>query len=153
MITQLVSAFPGTGKSYFFNNTYLKVLDSDSSKFDKSNFPDNYIEHIKNNIGSYDIILISSHKEVRDALVKNKIDFTLVFPHKELKDEYIKRYRDRGNDEKFIELVEKNWDMWFDELYYQQRCSGIMLGSNEFISDLFNEKASKIEIKKLNLIR
>jgi len=37
--TILISAFPGTGKSYFYKNTKLKVLDSDSSKFDKSKFP------------------------------------------------------------------------------------------------------------------
>ncbi len=41
--TKLVSAFPGCGKSYFFkNNKELNTLDSDSSGFDKRNFPDNY---------------------------------------------------------------------------------------------------------------
>jgi hypothetical protein len=42
--TILISAFPGTGKSFLFNNTKLKILDSDSSKFDKSKFPENYID-------------------------------------------------------------------------------------------------------------
>ena len=66
----LVSAFPGMGKSYAFNELKdkIKVLDSDSSKFDKSDFPSNYIEHIKNNIKDNDIIFISSHKEMKNAL-------------------------------------------------------------------------------------
>ena len=64
--TLVVSAFPGCGKSHLFRNKgEKKILDSDSSTFDKSQFPQNYIEHIKFNIGEVDIILVSSHKEVR----------------------------------------------------------------------------------------
>jgi hypothetical protein len=52
------------------------ATDSDSSKFDKANFPDNYIEHIKQKISEgYARIFISSHKEVREALVKNGLEF------------------------------------------------------------------------------
>ena len=79
----LISAFPGMGKSYAYNELKdkIRVLDSDSSKFDKSDFPRNYIEHIKNNIQNQDIIFISSHKEVRDALEDENINFDL-FYHK-----------------------------------------------------------------------
>ena len=67
--TLVVSAFPGCGKSHLFRNKGdKKILDSDSSTFDKSQFPENYINHIKSNIGDVDMILVSSHKEVRDAL-------------------------------------------------------------------------------------
>src|SRR5574343_786468 len=88
--TLIVSAFPGTGKSHLFNNTKLNILDSDSSKFDKSKFPENYIKHIKENIEKVDVILVYSHKEVRNALVKNNIKFLLVYPNKSLKSEYVK---------------------------------------------------------------
>lgn len=65
--TLVISAFPGCGKSHFFReNKDKEVLDSDSSKFDKTHFPQNYIEHIKSNLGKVDIIMVSSHKEVRD---------------------------------------------------------------------------------------
>lgn len=50
----LVAGFPGTGKSYYcYNGDWSHYMpskfatDSDSSKFDKSNFPQNYINHIK----------------------------------------------------------------------------------------------------------
>ena len=104
MRTIIVSGFPGIGKSYFYRNTSLRVLDSDSSKFDKKDFPRNYIEHIKNNIGKVDIILVSSHKEVRDALVKESIPFTLVYPERLCESGYIDRYIQRGSPKAFIDL-------------------------------------------------
>jgi coenzyme F420-reducing hydrogenase alpha subunit len=135
--TVLISAFPGTGKSHFFKNSKNLVLDSDSSKFDKKYFPNNYIDHIKNNIYKVDYILISSHKDVREALVKNKLDFILVYPRKELKDEYLERYKKRGSNENFINLLDKNWNEWIDQLENQSCKSKIVLNSNEYISDYF----------------
>ena len=47
---QVISGFPGVGKT----NAYeilkargVKVLDSDSSTFDKTHFPENYLDHIE----------------------------------------------------------------------------------------------------------
>jgi hypothetical protein len=135
--TLVVSAFPGCGKSHLFRNKgEKKILDSDSSTFDKSQFPQNYIEHIKFNIGEVDIILVSSHKEVRDALVNEGIDFTLVYPRKDIKDEYIQRYIDRGNDGKFVELLKQNWDNWTDELENQEGCEKIELESGQYLSNV-----------------
>lgn len=132
----LISAFPGTGKSYLFKNSKnLKVLDSDSSKFDKKDFPENYIKHIKNNMNEADIICISSHKEVREALVDNNLDFVLIYPEKNLKEEYIKRYKDRGSDENFIKLLDTNWDNWLKELDDQEGCDKIRLSKGEFLID------------------
>jgi hypothetical protein len=135
--TLVVSAFPGCGKSHLFRNKgEKKILDSDSSTFDKSHFPQNYIEHIKSNIGEVDIILVSSHKEVRDALVNESINFTLVYPRKDIKDEYIQRYIDRGNDGKFVELLKQNWDNWTDELENQEGCEKIELESGQYLSNV-----------------
>jgi hypothetical protein len=135
--TLVVSAFPGCGKSHLFRNKgEKKILDSDSSTFDKSQFPQNYIEHIKSNIGKVDIILVSSHKEVRDALVSESINFTLVYPSKDIKDEYIQRYIDRGNDGKFVELLKQNWDNWTDELENQEGCEKIKLESGQYLSNV-----------------
>ena len=135
--TLVVSAFPGCGKSHLFRNKgEKKILDSDSSTFDKSQFPQNYIEHIKSNIGEVDIILVSSHKEVRDALVNESINFTLVYPRKDMKDEYIQRYIDRGNDGKFVELLKQNWNNWTDELENQEGCEKIELESGQYLSNV-----------------
>jgi hypothetical protein len=131
MRTKIISAFPGVGKTYYHNKHKDTTLDSDSSNFSwikdengnntkvrNPEFPQNYINHIKENIGKYEYIFVSSHKEVRDALLDNCLFFYLVYPDSLRKDEFIERYRKRGNDENFINLIEKNWDIWLRDMYW-----------------------------------
>jgi hypothetical protein len=140
--TMLVSAFPGAGKTYYTNSesSYMPqgfAADSDSSKFDKSKFPENYIEHIKQKITEgYARVFISSHKEVREALVLNNLPFVLVYPSKELKQEYINRYYERGSSLEFIRLISNNWDNWIDECKSQKGCFHIELKKGQFISNV-----------------
>lgn len=145
--TQIVSAFPATGKSYFTKNTSKNVLDSDSSNFSwtineddtkirNPNFPNNYIQHIKENIGKVDIIFVSSHKEVREALVENNIEFTLVFPNNRTKTEYLKRYKDRGNDKNFINFIKNNWNGFIQDLLCQKSCWKLILEKGQYISNI-----------------
>ena len=135
--TRLISAFPGCGKSHLFRNNETKtILDSDSSKFNKDHFPGNYMEHIKTNMGKADIICISSHDTVRDALNENKLPFTLVYPDRSLKEEYIQRYKDRGNEEGFVKLLEANWDDWMDGLENQKGCDHIKIQTGQYLSDV-----------------
>lgn len=128
----IISAYPGCGKSYTTN--YLKehrpdliVLDSDSSYFswiwesgvktDKRNpeFPNNYIQHIKDNMNTANIIFVSSHKNVREALKDAGIRFMLVYPDKSMKEEFMQRYKNRGSSEEFIKFQSDNWDKFIDE--------------------------------------
>jgi len=131
MKTKIISAFPGTGKSYYHNKYSDTTLDSDSSNFSwvkdengnntkerNPEFPQNYINHIKENIGKYKYIFVSSHKEVRDALLDNCLFFYVVYPNERRKDEFLERYRSRGNDEKFIQLISDNWEKWINEIYW-----------------------------------
>lgn len=135
--SELIAAFPGTGKTHYCNSDYMPqnfAIDSDSSRFEKSAFPQNYIEHIKENIGVVCKIFISSHKEVRESLVANNLPFTLVYPQEDLKDEYLKRYKERGSSEAFIALIDKNWSNWLGELREQKGCKHIELKSGEYLS-------------------
>lgn len=140
--TKIYSAFPGTGKSSycrkFLHNSDKIVLDSDSSKFNKSDFPNNYINHIKNNINKVHIIFVSSHIVVREALEENKLQFTLIYPNMTLKNEYLERYRNRGNSSLFIKLIDENWDRWIYSCYWQNplSCKHIVLPSMTFIDDV-----------------
>ncbi len=137
MRTKIISAFPGTGKSYYHKLHPDTTLDSDSSNFSwvkdengnntkerNPNFPQNYIEHIKANIGKYEYIFVSSHKEVRESLLNNCLFFFLVYPDRGRKEEFIQRYKDRGNNESFIQLVDSKWDEWIDELDYYRFVHG-----------------------------
>lgn len=150
--TKLISAFPGTGKSHYYrNNSDGKIiLDSDSSLFSwardslynkirNPRFPENYINHIKENLGKADIIFISSHKEVRDALVKENLDFYLIYPERGNKQEYVERYIQRASSAPFIGLLQREWDNWITELEEQNNCTHIELKSNEYITDILTK--------------
>lgn len=134
----ILSGFPGVGKTHFFKDeiTLSKriVMDSDSSKFDKKYFPSNYIQHIKDHMNRADIICVSSHKDVRDALVANKMSFFLIYPDKSLKEEYLDRYRKRESNKNFIQLLSDNWNTWIDELREQKQCVHVVLKSDEFLT-------------------
>ena len=144
--TKIISAFPACGKTYVFENFKGKViLDSDSSKFSwvivgnqkvrHPDFPQNYIDHIKENIGKADYIFVSTHDNVRRALEKAGIDFYLVYPDRSLKEEWIGRCFLRGSGEKFCQLIADNWDNWIDGLEEDSKKHKFMkLLNNEYLS-------------------
>lgn len=150
--TKIISAFPGCGKTYCFNkykDSDIKILDSDSSEFswikdDKGNntkernpeFPENYINHIKANIGKVDIIFVSSHDVVRRALKDNDLNYYMIYPDINCKEEYITRYRNRGNDEKFISFIDKNFNSFIEDISKEEFPHKITLLSNETIDDV-----------------
>lgn len=148
--TKIISAFPGTGKSFLhINFKNLKIKDSDSTNFKwiyqnnnkivNPDFPNNYIKHIKENIGICDYILVSSHAEVRKILVENNLFFTLVVPHQYCKKEYLTRYKTRGSSEDFIKLIEKNWDEWILDCLEQEGCDLFLLDSGEYLSNVYQK--------------
>lgn len=148
---KVISGFPGIGKTFYKENSELNVLDSDSSKFSwiekgvrNPEFPKNYIDHIKSNMYKVDMILVSTHKVVRDALVDNNIKFLLVYPEIELKEEYLERFRNRGSDDSFIKLFENNWDTFIQEMENQEGCVATKLKSGMFLTNIFNHTTKYI---------
>ena len=137
--TLVVSGFPGIGKSecvrLFRNeekiNDTINLYDSDSSEYSwiinengekvrNPEFPKNYmkriidISHIDDK--KLNIVFVSTHKEVLDALIENEIPFLCVYPSKELKDVFMKRYKNRGSDESFINLMDKKFNSFVEDL-------------------------------------
>lgn len=112
MSSIIISGFPGLGKSVLYKENKVNYSDSDSSKFSKKNFPENYIQHIKKVINKKHLIFISSHIAVREALVKEKIPFIYVIPTIDRKAEFLNNYRERGNTQEFIDNVDSNWERW-----------------------------------------
>ncbi len=107
---------------------YIEKIRHDKIKVRNPEFPNNYIQHIKDNIGKVDYIFVSSHKEVRDALIENNIWFTLVYPARHAKAEWVGRCFLRGSGEKFCQLIADNWDKWIDEIEEVKRCNKRILG-------------------------
>lgn len=144
MQTRIISAFPGTGKTYYHKLHPETTLDSDSSSFSWSyridgskyrnpEFPQNYIDHIKSNIGKYEFIFVSSHAEVRKALHENCLFFYLFFPERSRKAEFLQRYIDRGSHKEFVNLLDRMWDEWIDSCakdYDTNMCSLLMGAEN-----------------------
>lgn len=143
MKTKVISAFPACGKSFLFSKSNLTVLDSDSSLFSwisegvrHPEFPQNYIKHIQENIGKADYILVSSHDIVRNALEENNINYTLVYPSKESKREYLSRYKNRGNDERFINFINSNWEKFIDDIEKETFPTLIKLSEGQYLSNV-----------------
>lgn len=158
--TKVISAYPCCGKTYakqyvkelFRGMDYIpKIADSDSSKFSwiekedgtkerNPDFPNNYIQHIKDNIGKVDYIFVSSHKIVREALSKNNIKFTMVVPEKNLLTNWMINMYDRGNDDDFINTQIDNWDKWLNEIDEEKNTYSkiIKLKAHEYLSDVLD---------------
>lgn len=164
MNTKIYSVFPACGKTWLYEHQEdygLKILDSDSSKFSwiytnkdeygddirgfrrirNSDFPNNYIKHIKENIGKYDYIFVSSHASVRKALDKEGIDFTIVYPEQSCKAEWVGRcfIRDKNGESGCNpEAMYENWEQWILEcvetgIIHEE----IVLRPREHLSDYF----------------
>lgn len=120
-----------------------KILDSDSSLFswiydengnktDKRNpeFPHNYIRHIKEHMDKEDIIFVSSHKIVREALKEENIPYYLIYPRKDMKREWMRRFKERGNNEAFIKFQDEHWDEFIDDMESETYPTKIVLNSH-----------------------
>ena len=162
MKTKIYSVFPACGKTWLYEhqeNYGLKILDSDSSKFNwiyvddgnngwmkerNPDFPANYIKHIKDSLGKCDCIFVSSHASVIEALDKEGIDFTIVYPESSCKAEWIGRcfIRDKNGETGCgAEAMYNNWDQWISECFETGiNHKEIVLKSQEHLSDYFSRK-------------
>lgn len=158
MDTKIYSIFPACGKTWLCEHQEdydLKILDSDSSKFSwirvngvrerNPDFPANYIKHIKENIGKYDCIFVSSHASVREALDAEGIDFTIVYPEQSCKAEWIGRCYIREMNEEdgcSTAVMYDNFDDWVLECFQTGiNHNEVVLGSREYLSDYFAWRA------------
>lgn len=177
----VVSATPGTGKStitknaeqyglkhchvHYDNHTreyeltvpagpLVPVFDSDSSVFDKSEFPGNYIKHIKEVLSKYPdvVIFVSSHEEVRKAMAEADIKYVLAYPERELKGDYLERYKERGSPEKFIALMDEKWNDFIDSVQADENAERhLVLSEGEFLVDVLKSELGEVTAKVDNV--
>lgn len=123
--TTIVSGFPGIGKSWLAQLYPKAVRDLESSDFhwfkDPINdhqspnpqWPHNYMETIKalDKSGMYRVVMVSSHASIRKYMADEKIRYTNICPQDtpEMKTIFMKRYRDRGSSEEFIQNMDEHW--------------------------------------------
>lgn len=145
----VICGFPGVGKSTYASNK-CNVDDAESSAFShvfdpdhpetrerNSEFPQNYISHIRRMAGThgYEYVLVSSHKEVRQALRSAGVPYIVVVPKMELKDEYLKRYIKRGSPQPFVDLLYSKWREFLAEIE-DEDAPIVHLDAGEYLADV-----------------
>lgn len=131
----VIAAFPGTGKTYLCANSRRCLVEKECWKFEKTAFPENYVNEIKYSIGGADAVFISTNKQALDMLIVDGISVTLVYPAKELKNEYMKRYMKRGSRPDFIDTMDTYWGWWIEELNKRNDCNKHILQTGQFIEN------------------
>lgn len=154
--TVVISAFPCCGKTYAYKHQdEFSVLDIDSADFSECceynpvvsdrvesypnpEFPKNYIKCIKDNIGKVDVIFVSSHLVVREALEEAGIRFCTVYPKESMLNEWVGRMYRRGSSKEFIKFQIDHWDEFMKNLINEPTGFGVnRLGNNEYIDLTF----------------
>lgn len=151
---KIISAFPGIGKTTLVQ-TNKNCIDLESSDYkwldiDKTlpieerkgtaktinpDFPANYIKKIYELTSMGFNVLISSHKEVREALQAQGIKYTIVLPSLDMKEEMINRYLSRGNQKNFVNLLKSNYEKFVEDLAMDPN-EKIVLKHGQYLSDV-----------------
>lgn len=122
---RVFAGFPGVGKSYVTNLWPDECSDSDSSAFSWApgkqgqerhpEWPQNYIDHIKQMLEANEIVFVSTHAEVLEALAEAGIAWQLLVPSHNCKEEYLERYAERGSPQSFIDLLSTKWGAFIEQ--------------------------------------
>lgn len=125
----IICGFAGIGKSYIAKHKE-GVIDLESTPFKKNwdLYTDVAIHMAKNGYTP----MLSCHKELRDILKEKGADYVVVIPKKEHKQNYIQRYKERGNDENFINLFEQNFEKFIEEIYNTEKPESIIELQKEY---------------------
>ncbi len=120
---QIICGFAGIGKSYVAKKL-INWVDLESTPFNKD--WDTYVRVAKHMSDNGYNVMLSCHKELRQRLIDNDIEFLTVFPVSTIKGTaidsksvYLERYRDRGNTQQFIDLMSNNWGEFQTKLDYE----------------------------------
>jgi len=108
----IICGFPGTGKSMMAK--FSRWVDLESTPFKKNWLL--YAEVAKHMSDSGYTVMISTHKELLDALEQIEASYTVVIPPVTDKSTYLRRYDMRGNSYEFIRLLDENWERWISAI-------------------------------------
>jgi adenylate kinase family enzyme len=156
----IISGFAGIGKSTLAQKEPEYCVDLESSDFkwvipqeqlemsveerkglpkeQNPLWPENYITVMTRLNKEGKMVFISMDLQVRQLLQERGIDFVLAYPSKDSKETFVQRMRNRGNNEGFVTLIEKNFEQWIDDLEKQPQ-KKIRLTDNQYLSDVFRK--------------
>lgn len=168
----IIAGFAGIGKTYL-GKKYSNVKDMESSiyKYDYSkiknpdyeklkgdrtripnkNFPQNYINGIKQAQKDYDIITIWFHDDMFKLYNENNINFCVCYPTKAaFKKYYIQRYKARGNSQIWIDGA-VNYYNRIIPIIRKTKIKRIILHNSETLEDWLKAHNYELKIKIANL--
>jgi hypothetical protein len=93
----------------------------------------------------YEYIFVSTHEEVREALLDNCIFFYVIYPDCVDKEKYIERFKKRGNTTDFVKLLDEKWDEWLLALHRQQYSTT----GCEFCEMKYSESTIEVELQMM----
>lgn len=154
MLGIVIAGFSGVGKTTL-SKKYKNVIDLDSAEFvyDDSeimhidfearkgmdrkpnpNWPQNYINAIKNAMNNYDFVLVWDRPDALEEYKKNNIKFWFCYPEKSALSIYKNRYLNRGNTKMYVEKKINQYNENID-LYEKLDNKKIILKGNETLED------------------
>lgn len=106
-------------------------------KVDNPDFPDNFIQYIKENIGKVDVIFVDSDVRIRQWLNEAKIKFVTIYPWSSCLQEWIGRMYLQDYPDC---IIRNKINGWHHEVYTVKEPCGdqlIRLSHGEYISERF----------------
>ncbi|TWU71834.1 hypothetical protein ED733_002296 [Metarhizium rileyi] len=148
----IISGFVASGKTWLTANANqlrlsdYNVLDLDSALFPKdtdgkrgSDFAPSYLAKVKDSIAPNTIILISTHQEIRSALVQDSLSYALVYPDDNLQEEWMRRLHARDSPESLVNIVRDNWSKMLSGCQAQDGCDHFLLQEGQYLSDIVED--------------
>lgn len=139
--TILCAGFCGTGKSYLCNNFPEQFTEIECWEYQggaKVDFPNNCVSDIVSTVGKVKYIMISTNPVVSKKLTELGYSVNLYYPEEKLKAEYFKRYIDRKTHSELMEVLDKYWYEWLNELMKLKEQDGYnhtVLKSGQYLQD------------------
>ena len=137
----VISAMPAIGKSFYALNhptifrdlessEYHWIIDENGNKQEHPNWPQNYIEAIKNleKSGMYLAIFVSSHELIREEMAKAGIRYANLCVEKtdEMRQELLTRCVNRKSPAKFINNYNENFYNYIDSMVNDKNAATVV---------------------------
>lgn len=110
----IICGFPGTGKSTMAR--FSRWVDLESTPFSRRGQWLLYAEVAKHMSDNGYTVMVSTHKEMIDALEQIEACYTVVIPPLSDLVTYRLRYDQRGNSYDFIVKLTDNWTEWISDI-------------------------------------
>lgn len=167
MLGNIIASYPGVGKAYLANK-YKNVIDLDSAQFayiidnkllnikpekrkglytkNNPNWPQNYINTIKEAVKSYDYVLVWTRMDAIEEYIKNGLKFSICYPDKKFFLSYEERYKNRENNNIYINKKKEEYHKYI-QIFENMDVNKIILKENETLEDFLVKNNAKLILR------